>query len=543
MPIGVNFNFIITLMAASVTLFLGVLVYFHDRTSATNKIFFRLSFVGFIWAFANYFSISVAPENALFWIRGVIFLAAPHVFLFWLFVHNFPQNDLLLNKKLRIIFCCTLGITMLIAASPLGFSKLISSPTNFSKFLPAPGPLMPIFGLILIALTAYTIFLILLKYFRSDESGKKQWLYIGVGLLIAYPLLIGLVFIRVNFFGDSSFVPYSPLFLLPIFLGAAFAIIKYNLFHVKVISTEILVFLILLVSFVQVIAAESLLSRILSISTTLFVLFLGVFLIKSVIKEVKAREEIERLAKDLEKANEQLKKLDQLKSEFLSFASHQLRSPLTAIKGYASMILEGTYGKVTEKTKEPVDRIFQSSNALATMVEDFLNISKIEQGGMKYDFQMTDFKKLIETVVAEQEPNIASKKLKIVFSAQEGINYNLKMDASKIKQVVMNLIDNSVKYTPKGSIALSLRTIDRKIQLEIKDTGIGFNKETLPKLFAKFSRQKNANKVNIQGSGLGLYLAKEIMEAHHGHIWAQSPGEGRGASFFVEFYTDLIIGS
>ncbi len=252
---------------------------------------------------------------------------------------------------------------------------------------------------------------------------------------------------------------------------------------------------------------------------------------------------VDKRTKELTVANTKLKELDKLKSEFLSFASHQLRSPLTAIKGYASLILEGTYGKTTEKIHEPVDRIFQSSNALTAMVEDFLNISKIEQGGMKYDFQMTDFKKLIETVVVEQEPNIKSKKLAISFSAQENVNYNIKLDSGKIKQVIMNLVDNSIKYTPKGTITLLLKQIDRKIQLEIKDTGIGFNKETLPKLFAKFSREKNANKVNIQGSGLGLYLAKEIMEAHHGHIWAQSPGEGRGSSFFVEFYTDLIIGS
>ena len=117
------------------------------------------------------------------------------------------------------------------------------------------------------------------------------------------------------------------------------------------------------------------------------------------------------------------------------------------------------------------------------------------------------------------------------------------MDSGKVKQVVMNLIDNAIKYTPKGSVKLILRLFDRKIQLEIKDTGIGFNKETLPKLFAKFSREKNANKVNIQGSGLGLYLAREIIEAHHGHIWAHSEGEGKGSTFFIELYTDLIIGS
>ncbi len=252
-------------------------------------------------------------------------------------------------------------------------------------------------------------------------------------------------------------------------------------------------------------------------------------------------KQVKKRTMELTVANARLQELDKLKSEFLSFASHQLRSPLTAIKGYASLILEGTYGKIDKKAQEPVDRIFQSSNALASMVEDFLNISKIEQGGMKYDFQMTDFKKLVETVIAEQEPNVKNRKLELKFEAQKGINYDVKIDAGKIKQVIMNLVDNSVKYTPKGSVSLLLRETDHALQLEIRDTGIGFNKETLPKLFAKFSREKNANKINIQGSGLGLYLAKEIIEAHHGKIWAQSQGEGKGASFFVELHTDSTL--
>ena len=544
MPLADNLNLIITLVASSVTAFLGILVLFHDNKSVSSRIFFVLSIIGALWAFVNYFSITVPPSSALFWIRGVILLATPHVFLFFLFVLNFPGEILQIHKTYLRLLLSLMAAMMLIAVTPLGFKDITIDQVSPNSILPSPGILLPVFGVTIVAITILTVGLIIFKYFHSDTFTKKRWLSIGAGLLVAYPLLIYLVFLRVNLLGDTTFVPYSPLLLLPIFIGATYAIIRHNLFNIKVIATESFTFFILIISFIQVIAAESLTSRILGIGTTIFLVIFGTFLIKSVLREVQAREEIERLAKDLEKANARLRELDQLKSEFLSFASHQIRSPLTAIKGYASLILEGTYGKITKQIKDPVDRIFQSSHALAMMVDDFLNISRIEQGGMKYDFQMTDFRKLVEDSIAEQQPNIKGKKLAVALTVEPPeANYNLKIDGGKIKQVVMNLIDNSIKYTPKGSINLTLRMIDRKIQLEITDTGIGFNKETLPKLFAKFSRDKNANKVNIQGTGLGLYLAKEIVEAHHGHIWAQSPGDGKGSSFFVEFYTDLIIGS
>jgi signal transduction histidine kinase len=156
---------------------------------------------------------------------------------------------------------------------------------------------------------------------------------------------------------------------------------------------------------------------------------------------------------------------------------------------------------------------------------------------MKYAFETIDWKKLVEDILGELKPNIEKSGLKFSFIAENhDTDYRITADRDKFKQVIANLIDNSMKYTPKGSVALSL-SFDRskhKVIFMIKDTGIGIAPEVLPHLFAKWSRANNANKTNIKGTGLGLFVAKEIITAHHGTVRAESEGEGKGSQFIVE---------
>ena len=155
---------------------------------------------------------------------------------------------------------------------------------------------------------------------------------------------------------------------------------------------------------------------------------------------------------------------------------------------------------------------------------------------MKYSFDRLDFKKLIEDVIGELKPNIEKKGLKFSFNCDPNQKYTVHADVDKLKQVVANLIDNSLKYTPSGSIELTLvrKNLEKKVQLTVKDTGVGIAPEVMSKLFAKFVRSDNANKQNIYGTGLGLYVAKQMIIAHKGRVWAESLGDGKGSTFFVE---------
>ncbi len=257
--------------------------------------------------------------------------------------------------------------------------------------------------------------------------------------------------------------------------------------------------------------------------------------------ETSQREQIEKLLKELGKsndklwvANEKLKDLDKQKTEFVSIASHQLRSPLTAIKGYSSMVLEGSFGEISDKVREAVDRVFQSSQRLVLVIEDFLNISRIELGTMKYEWSDFDLREVVETVVRETRHTVEKNGLKLFFEYDTNLKYVVHGDLGKISQVVSNMLDNAMKYTKQGSIKVMLEKKVGKVRFAVKDTGIGIGEETMPKLFEKFSRASDAGKTNIAGTGLGLYVAKEIVTAHKGKIWAESEGVGKGSTFIVE---------
>ncbi len=227
------------------------------------------------------------------------------------------------------------------------------------------------------------------------------------------------------------------------------------------------------------------------------------------------------------------------KSEFVSLASHQLRSPLTAIKGYASMILEGSFGGVPIGVQEAVGRILKASTSLANTVEDFLNVSRIEEGRMEYSMGEFDIEHLIESIIKEQMYVAKERGTTVTFIKSEE-SCTIIGDSNKIKQVMSNIIDNAIKYTLKGKVTVSLKrdNIKRTVHISISDTGIGLTRQDIAKLFTKYNRAAGAREVNVMGTGLGLYVAHFFIEAHSGRIWATSEGEGKGSTFHIEIPLD-----
>jgi signal transduction histidine kinase len=251
-----------------------------------------------------------------------------------------------------------------------------------------------------------------------------------------------------------------------------------------------------------------------------------------VYREIAQRERIEKLAKELEAANVRLKELDQLKSEFLSVASHQLRAPITAIRGYAANLIEGGYGEVPKTFIEPIGVIQESARLMVNSIEDYLNISRIEQGRMKFEKSDFDFADLAHKVVNELMPLAVKKGLTLNFVGNDPIMVNA--DIGKIKQVISNLTDNAVKYTEKGSVTVTAEKAEKIARVTISDTGVGIAADEIPKLFSKFTRARGANNVNTTGTGLGLYVAKQLVEGNGGTVRIESDGVGKGSRFIIE---------
>jgi len=253
--------------------------------------------------------------------------------------------------------------------------------------------------------------------------------------------------------------------------------------------------------------------------TAIFVLVLvfSVFLIQSVHREVEQRE--------------QLAELGRFKSELLSLASHQIRSPLAAMKGFITLIMDGSYGEVSDKIKETLGKVKGSADELIDLINVLLDVRKVEEGRMEYQFEKLDLTPLVAETVAALMPLAQAKNLTLtsdIGTAQVLVN----IDRIKFKQVIQNLIDNAIKYTPSGFVKVVLRTDTVHAFIVVSDSGLGIPASLLPVLFEEFIRDERVKK-EIRGTGLGLYIARNIAQAHGGTLVAESPGEGKGSTFTV----------
>jgi signal transduction histidine kinase len=512
---------------------LALLILFSSRKETHTKIYSLISLTTLMWIWSMVFYRLSSPENILYWTR-ILYICASLIassFLFYTYLFptkdNFPLSKqfLVLLPNIIIIFMVAFGDTIIKdAAVQYGRENII----EFGKLY--------IFYVIYILLYFnYAFYRLIAKYKTlTEDLQKRQVAFFFIGYFISATIAFGtnlllpwFHYFALNWLGQVSTV------LIVTF--ATYAIIRHQLFNIRAVAAEIFIGSLWVFVLIRLILATTNEERILSGGLFLITIFIGVYLIKSILKEVEQREKIEKLATDLEQANMHLKELDQQKSEFVSLASHQLRAPLTAIKGYGSMLRDGDFGPITDEAKDAVEKMFKSTTDLIIVVEDYLNVSRIEQGSMKYDFSEFDMRDLVATVVTELRPNLERAKLTIDFDCDFTMEYKVNADQGKIKQVIGNIIDNAIKYTPSGGLHVWLTKKDGdKILLSISDTGVGIHPDLLPRLFEKFTRAPDASKTNIMGTGLGLYVARKMIEAHHGKIWADSAGPGKGSTFFVE---------
>lgn len=392
---------------------------------------------------------------------------------------------------------------------------------------------------------AGSILLIAIMGIVQSVRKRHEWTeLLHIGLLTTAAVLFMGIFAGSEYIAtitDIYEINLYALFTLPIFMFIlTYAVTEQGMFRTdagNMASVRLLLSVFVIVGLMDVVLADTLSQHIVSGIGVAITLGFGVLLWKGASRERQQRTEIEALAKKLEQANKRLRKLDQMKSEFVSIASHQLRSPLTSIRGYASMLLEGSYGKLPQKAHETVEKIANSSKLMAMSVEDYLNVSRIESGNMKYNYSDFNIKDLAESVADELRPEGMKRGLLILFKSDLTGRGIVHADVGKTKQIIQNIVDNAMKYTPKGTIRIVVHD-DKKakvIFVDVVDTGIGMSTTTQHAVFEKFERAQNANEVNVTGTGLGLYVARTMAQAMGGDIIATSQGEGKGSLFSITF--------
>src|SRR3989338_3963414 len=390
-----------------------------------------------LWGLGAYqIGISQDPARALFWWKfayiGVIFIPI----MFTHFVYIFLER----KKRTFIWSLYLLGLIYLIGN--LFTDKFINSVHLMfdSIYFLTPTPFYNSYFAFFIILVVYSHILLWKNYKIASGLMKQQIQYFFIGSFLGF------------FGGSFSFLPQYQINIYPfmnltvsfypIIMG--FAILRYRLMNINIITTQLLI-----ASLWVFISVRALISefgsneQLINILLLFITVIVGILLYKSVLREIESREEIERLARDLERANIELKRLDEAKSEFISIASHQLRTPLSIIKGYISMIREGSYGKVSPEIGTTMNKVYLSNERLIKLVNDLLDLSRMESGRMKYEFAEMDLRALVDSIVDEFQLPAKDKGIRILWiPSRVGSLPKIFGDTWKLRQVIFNLIDN-----------------------------------------------------------------------------------------------------
>jgi signal transduction histidine kinase len=383
------------------------------------------------------------------------------------------------------------------------------------NFWPTAGPFYKIYIILdYLLLVCIGVAILFNNFLKSSDRNERLKYFV---VLITSILSFSGGFTNFFLWYDIPVIPWGNLLVgfFPIIFG--WATLQTRLFNIRLLAAEFFIYLINVVSFVRIFYYKNNLELIFNLVFGLLLLIFSIMLLRSIIKEVEQREKLEEL--------------NRLKSEFLAFASHQVKAPMAVVKGYAELIHEGIEN-VPEQAKDFAKKIKESVDNLLVLIEEFMDYRRIEEGKIEFNFEKLDIISLIREIVEKMKLLAMEKNLSLDFESKfDSIVMNV--DKLRFSQVIQNLIDNSIKYTKEGWIRVKVDKEDNEVLISVSDSGIGISKELQQKLFGQFVRDPSIKK-EIRGTGLGLYIAKYIVEAHKGKIWAESEGVGKGSTFYIK---------
>ncbi|MEW5907688.1 MAG: HAMP domain-containing sensor histidine kinase [Patescibacteria group bacterium] len=270
-------------------------------------------------------------------------------------------------------------------------------------------------------------------------------------------------------------------------------------------------------------------------------IFLSLLIFKIIkLKKQNSSLELEKLKS--EKSAKEFIETERMKTEFITTVAHQLRTPLTKIKWALQSVINGDVGNVNDTQKEILHTAFDANDKMVEVVNSLLNVEKSEDAYFGYKFAKLPIENIVMDAVRKFSFVAKQKKINLEFYSPEEQLPEVEADAYKLGMVLENLLDNALNYTPEGgNVRVTLENFGSSARVSVKDTGIGIPKDDLYRLFMRFFRAKNAISIKTEGTGLGLYVSKNIIEAHGGKIWAESD-EGKGTTFYftIPFAIELM---
>lgn len=520
------------LISGVLNLFIAILVLRAGKKDKNLASFALLCIFTAIWTLHNFLMFYF---DELIYLRPIYFFGAVTIssLLAWAFYYTEENSK---HWKQALIYLAGVLAGSLSFIDGVVINKVNS--ITISGIDVQTGKYFYIYASFILICFVWALAKLLLAYRKSIGEKRKQLKLILFGV-VAYGGVSILVSAILPAFHNFNYTNLDSPSSLIFAIFTAIAIVKNRFLGKKIVVAQILIALLLSVSAVEVTFSANVLELIFRAFFFLILFIIGISLIENIALDTDRKESLQEMADKLASANDQLRKLDNAKSEFISIASHQLRTPLTAIKGFLSLVLEGTYGELNNPNiAAALNKVYYSSEMLIQLVEDLLNVSRIESGRMDIKIEKANLENVIKDLYENFSLTAKDKKLYLDYKIGEGSLPEVPMDAAKMREVFSNLIDNSIKYTERGGVTIRGEVKEEEngtfVRITISDTGVGIPETEIPYLFKKFSRGKDISRLHANGTGLGLYVGKNIVEAHKGKIWIESEGLGRGSKFIVE---------
>lgn len=529
------------LIVAMLNFILGFYVFLNNPKKPINVSFGLSTFLIGLWVFLNYFFLKYASINVL----RAIYALAPFIIIsiaWWILILKNKITD----KKYLNLNIVLIGISSIFAMLMFISPKMIeyvNGPFDYKT-----GTYFDIFtAYILILFLGFAIYFIF-QYKKADRIFKDQIKLIFIGIITTV-LIAAVVGFILPSFGVTKFnfldSPSSIFFILLSF----YSIIKYKFLNIKVIGIEVFATFLAFLSFVGLLNSIDLSDFILNLILFLITLFFAGLLIRSVFTEKKRMELVEDLNKklnksalDLKKKALHLSKLLKMRTEFLDTASHQLKTPISVIRGTLSMFEEGSMDKLP---KEQQMKFFHSmsmkADKLNAIISDILRASELDTDEFKIDYATAkpeNVEEMVKSIIEQLQPQIDEKKLEVKLEVEKNIPL-IMTSGEFLEQAIYNLVDNAIKYTPQGYVKIFLLKDNNNLIIKVQDNGIGIPEIELKKIFDKFARGSNAVDVYANGTGLGLFIVKRIVEAHQGGKVSVESKEGKGTTFTISLPFDF----
>ncbi len=498
----------------------------YGRPKMRLKFFFGLVCLATFWWQFSWFFLFNADDPKMAVLLAKIGYAG--IILIPVFFFHFFAVFLRCEKKIdKILLIVSYALAGLFEVALFASNRFISGVYEFFwGFYPKAGELHLVYLFLLSLLTARIICLLSRRMRESEKNSinylRHKYLFLG---------FIFYVFSASDFLVNYGvgFYPFGFVFIIFFLAITGYAINRYRLLAEEVAIAKFLINAMGLILLTLPFLMPSAVLRVITAFIFFLFCFFGYYSIKSAENESRRREIAEINA-------EKLRRLDTAKNQFLLSTQHHLRGPLSVVQGYLSMLKDGDYGNFSELARKKIEASIEATQKMVKLVDDLLDMARFQMDKGTAAKQNVDVAGLIDEVVRELEKTAAAKNIFLRFEKITPTLPLISADGRGIKEAIYNIVDNAVKYTQAGGVAVSARVEDAFLRISIVDTGIGMNQKDLQGLFERtFERGEKAKNININGKGIGLYLAAQMVKSNGGRIFAKSAGWGRGSEFIIEF--------